>query len=239
MLRMTASAQAVPTLPQQDRSRATRRRLLDSAVACLVRYGYAGTTTTRVCHGARVSQGALFKHFLSKELLLGETVQHLYARLVGDYEKALAGVAGSEDRIYAAVRLLWETFSSPAFHASLELIVASRTDPALRKALRPVLVRHAENLHRAACELFPAATSRSDLQTALNVILTTMQGAAASNIVRDDPDWQEQMLVYLERIARAALTEEAPRPTEPPSPQPARRATRRRGKPRRQSGGEP
>jgi AcrR family transcriptional regulator len=189
-----------------------------------------------VCAGAQVSQGALFKHFPSKELLLGETVQHLYARLVRDYEKALAGVAASEDRIRAAVRLLWETFSSPAFHASLELIVASRTDPALRKALRPVLVRHAENLHRAACELFPAAASRSDLPTAVNLILATMQGTAAGNIVRDDPEWEEQMLVYLERIARTALTSEATRPTEPPS---ARPATRLGGSPRRRSGGDP
>ena len=195
-------------MPQQDRSRATRRRLLDAAIWCLVRFGYAGTTTTRVCARAGVSQGALFKHFASKELLLGETVEHLYARLVRDYERTLAGGAASEDRIRAAVRLLWETFSTPAFHASLELIVAARTDPALKEALRPVLVRHAENLGRAACELFPSTMSPSDLENKAGVILATMQGAAVGKIVREDPDWEEGMLTNLERIACTTLTAE-------------------------------
>lgn len=229
MFRMKAGKRAVPAEPRQERSRATRKRLLDSAVACLVRYGYAGTTTTRVCHGAKVSQGALFKHFPSKEILLGATVEHLYARLVRDYEQALAGVAASENRIRAAVRLLWKTFSMPAFHASLELVVAARTDRALKEALRPVLARHAENLHRAVGDLFPTAAARSDLQTTVDVILATMQGAAASHIVREDPDWEERMLVYLERIARSALTGEAPRATVSQVPRRDRRTAQPSG----------
>lgn len=233
---MTVRKRAAARVPQQDRSRATQRRLLDSAVWCLVRFGYAGTTTTRVCGRAGVSQGALFKHFPSKELLLGATVEHLYARLVRDYERTLAGVAVSEDRIRAAVRLLWKTFCTPAYHASLELIVAARTDSGLAEALRPVLVRHAENLNRAACELFPAAASSSDLETKVGVILATMQGAAVGNIVREDPDWEEGMLTYLERIARTTLMAEAAVPTETPLERTDPHATSRQGKATRTSG---
>jgi AcrR family transcriptional regulator len=211
---MRAATRAAPRVPQQDRSRATRRRLLDAAIWCLVRFGYAGTTTTRVCGRAGVSQGALFKHFPSKELLLGATVEHLYARMVRDYERTVAGVTLGEDRVGTAIRLLWKTFSTPAFHASLELIVAARTDPALKKALRPVLVRHAENLNRAACELFPSAASPYELQTIVGLILATMQGTSAGDIVREDPEWQESMLSYLERIARTTLTPEVSGSTE-------------------------
>lgn len=212
LIPVRAAKRAAPRVPQQDRSRATQRRLLDAAVGCLVRFGYAGTTTTRVCSRAGVSQGALFKHFPSKELLLGATVEHLYARLVRDYQRTLAGAAVSGDRIRTAVRLLWKTFSTREFHASLELIVAARTDRALKEALRPVLVRHAENLNRAACELFPEAASASDLETKVGVILATMQGAAVGSIVREDTDWEEDMLLSLEEIARTAVIAEAPRP---------------------------
>lgn len=224
---MRAGKRAVPRVPQQDRSRATRRRLLDAAIWCLVRFGYAGTTTTRVCGRAGVSQGALFKHFPSKELLLGATVEHLYARMVRDYERTLSGVTLSGDSIGSAIRLLWETFSTPAFHASLELIVAARTDSALKQALRPVLVRHAENLNRAACELFPSSASPHEVETIVGVILASMQGAAAGNSVREDPVWKESTLGYLERIARTALTAEVPEPMRSSGPgTPARPATK-------------
>jgi AcrR family transcriptional regulator len=227
---MRAAQSAAPRVPQQDRSRATRRRLLDAAIWCLVRFGYAGTTTTKVCGRAGVSQGALFKHFPSKELLLGATVEHLYARMVRDYERTLAGVTLSGDRIGSAIRLLWETFSTPVFHASLELIVAARTDSALKQALRPVLVRHAENLNRAACELFPSAASPHEVQTIVGVILSSMQGAAAGNSVREDPVWKESTLGYLEQIARTVLTAEVPEPMQRSGPgTPARPATGKAG----------
>jgi hypothetical protein len=164
-------------------------------------------------------------------------VEHLYARLVRDYERTLAGVAASEDRVRAAVRLLWKTFCTPAYHASLELIVAARTNPALAEALSPVLARHAANLNRAACELFPAAASASDLETKVGVILATMQGAAVGNIVREDPGWEEGMLTYLERIARTTLMAEASTPTGTPSHPTDSDATRARGKAARRSGG--
>ncbi|MEU4716935.1 hypothetical protein AB0F73_25240, partial [Micromonospora purpureochromogenes] len=35
-------------VPQQERSRATRARLLEATVDCLVEYGWSGTTTTVV-----------------------------------------------------------------------------------------------------------------------------------------------------------------------------------------------
>ena len=53
-------------VPQQARSVATRRRLLDAAVETLLSLGLARTSTTEVCRRAGVSQGALFKHFASK-----------------------------------------------------------------------------------------------------------------------------------------------------------------------------
>jgi hypothetical protein len=164
-------------------------------------------------------------------------VEHLYARLVREYAKTLAAVAASEDRIRAAVRLLWKIFSTPAYHASLELIVAARTNPALKEARRPVLMQHAENLDRAALELFPATESRSDLKTNVDMILSTMQGAAASNIVWHDPDWDEAMLSYLERTARITLTTEATQPTASSSQRRARPAARGPGRAARNSRG--
>ncbi|MFF2768616.1 TetR family transcriptional regulator, partial [Streptomyces bacillaris] len=49
--------------PKQDRSRATRQRLLEAAVACLAEHGWAGSTVSVVAERAGVSRGAAQHHF--------------------------------------------------------------------------------------------------------------------------------------------------------------------------------
>ena len=193
--------------PQQARSRATRRRLLEATVSCLEERGYAATTTTEVCRHAGVSQGALFKHFPTKAALLAATVEHLFAGLVDDYRAAFAESGGSDDPIPAAVRLLWETFERPALHAAFELMLAGRTDPELRGALAAVQREHAANILRAARELFPEAAAGNPLfEPALDTLLSAMQGSALGNLVEPHPDADAHKLAFLEGIARQAFT---------------------------------
>jgi AcrR family transcriptional regulator len=55
---------------QGERRETMTRRLLDAARDQLVLSGYAGATTARVCERAGVSQGALFRHFPTREALM-------------------------------------------------------------------------------------------------------------------------------------------------------------------------
>lgn len=48
---------------------ATRRRLVDTAVALFTEHGFAGTSTTAVVKAAGVTRGALYHHFADKEAL--------------------------------------------------------------------------------------------------------------------------------------------------------------------------
>lgn len=201
-----ARAHATPAVPQQARARATRRKLLEASVACLVEEGYAGTTTTEVCRRAGVSQGALFKHFPAKAALLAATVEHLFAGLVDDYRREFAEAAASDDRIGAAVRLLWDTFNRPALHAAYELMVAARTDPELRSALEPVQVEHGVNLRRAALDLFPEAGEGDPegFEAVIDVIVSAMQGASLGALSQPDPNARRR-LAFLETLARRVL----------------------------------
>ena len=49
--------------PQQDRSRVTRARLLESAVSCLAELGWNGATVAVVAEHAGVSRGATQHYF--------------------------------------------------------------------------------------------------------------------------------------------------------------------------------
>ncbi|HEX2794729.1 MAG TPA: TetR/AcrR family transcriptional regulator, partial [Croceicoccus sp.] len=48
---------------QAAKAAQTRKRLIDATVRCLVKYGYAKTTTPRVATEAGLSRGAMMHHY--------------------------------------------------------------------------------------------------------------------------------------------------------------------------------
>src|SRR3954454_4839854 len=65
------------SVPQEERTRAMRQRLLDATVECLVEFGWSGTSTTLVSQRAGVSRGAQLHHFPTKADLVLAAVEHL------------------------------------------------------------------------------------------------------------------------------------------------------------------
>ena len=64
-------------VPQEERTRVMRQRLLDATVECLVERGWSGTSTTLVSQRAGVSRGAQLHHFPTKAALVLAAVEHL------------------------------------------------------------------------------------------------------------------------------------------------------------------
>ena len=133
---MTAPAAA----QQQERSRATQRRLLDATVDCLVEFGWAGTTTTVIAERAGVSRGAQLHHYPTKAALVLAAVAHLAERRGAEIraEAATLPAQPPQKRVARVVDLLAAAFTGPLFVAALELWVAARTDPELRDGARAV-----------------------------------------------------------------------------------------------------
>ena len=74
---MTNARVASPRVPQEERTRAMRQRLLEATVECLVEHGWSGTSTTLVSQRAGVSRGAQLHHFPTKTDLVVAAVEHL------------------------------------------------------------------------------------------------------------------------------------------------------------------
>src|SRR5258708_40091971 len=70
------TAQAPFREPQQDRSRATRQRLLEAAIECLASLGWTGTTVAVVAVRAGVSRGAAQHHFRTREELVTAAAEY-------------------------------------------------------------------------------------------------------------------------------------------------------------------
>jgi AcrR family transcriptional regulator len=120
---------------QQERSAALRRRLLDATVDCLVRYGYAGTTTTRVTELAGVTRGAQMHHFPTRADLVAAAVRHLADKRAELAFDKIDDVRRAPDPLDAALEVLWEIHQGPIHYATIEMWVAARTDPELREQL--------------------------------------------------------------------------------------------------------
>jgi AcrR family transcriptional regulator len=123
---------------QQQRSAAMRKRLLDATVECLVEYGYAGTTTTRVTELAGVTRGAQVHHFPTRADLVAAAVRHLAAKRTELAFEKIEAVRRAADPVDAALDLMWEVHQGPIQYATIEMWVAARTDPELRKQLTVV-----------------------------------------------------------------------------------------------------
>src|SRR5438045_1209547 len=141
---------------QEERSAATRARLLDATLECLVELGYARTTTTEIAERAGVSRGAQLHHFPTRMELVLAAVEHVFAVRDVEFHQAFARLPEGANRAAAAVDLLWHIMSGDTFAAWLELAVAARTDGELRKKLHAIGGRAARRIERTFRELFPA-----------------------------------------------------------------------------------
>lgn len=188
---------------QEERSAATRARLLDAAVACLVELGYGGTTTTVVAERAGVSRGAQLHHFATRAQLIGAAVQHVFQGLTDDYRAGFAAIPPGVDRVDAAVDLLWSLYLQPRHLAALDLYLAARTDSELRAALAPVAARHRENVLALAREYFPeAARHGARFEALLDLILDTMLGLALARGLYGERASEAAVLAEIRRLAR-------------------------------------
>src|SRR4051794_7435955 len=116
---------------QQERREATRAALLDATIECLIEYGYAGVTTTKVVERAGVSRGAQVHHFPTKAQLVADAVGRLALRMSEQLGREIETLPSDARRLDAALDMLWQTHSGPLFQAALELWVAARTDAEL------------------------------------------------------------------------------------------------------------
>jgi AcrR family transcriptional regulator len=86
--------------PKQDRSRATRQRLLAAAVACLAEHGWAGSTVSVVAERAGVSRGAAQHHFPTREDLFTAAVEYV----AEERSQALRALPGQDRAAVVAAR---------------------------------------------------------------------------------------------------------------------------------------
>jgi AcrR family transcriptional regulator len=195
-----------PRRTQDERSATTRALLLDATIDCLFDLGWAGTTTTEIAERAGVSRGAQLHHFPTKKELVATAVERLLERRLEEFRHGFATLPEEVDRAKAVVDLLWSMFSGPVFYAWLELLLASRTDPSLRKTCEEINRRFGEGARRAFREVWPPPPGQeAAYDIAPKFALTLMQGLALEKVAGESEERIRTMLRVLKNLARAAI----------------------------------
>jgi len=173
---------------------ATRRRILDAAVASLIKQGTAATTTVAVQQRAGVSRGALLHHFPTHAELLAATIDELVRRNETAVHNALAGLLKNLDPVDRATRVLADAFSQPAYLTELELWAVARTDPQLRAALRAAERRARRDFDRVVNDLFAPLRDRPGCATVVMLSSEFVRGFALASVLRSDPVRRARLL---------------------------------------------
>lgn len=114
-----------------ERTATTRRKVLESTIACLYEHGYTATTTAMIAERAGISRGALMHHFPTKVDLVLALIEHVVAHQRAFYVEALRAYPKGRERFIAMTELTWQAWSEPSGVAITEIMVAARSDRVL------------------------------------------------------------------------------------------------------------
>ncbi|OII66084.1 TetR family transcriptional regulator [Streptomyces sp. CC53] len=185
--------------PKQDRSRATRRRLLEAAVACLAERGWAGSTVSVVAEHAGVSRGAAQHHFPTREDLFTAAVEYV-AEERSEALRALDGRSRTE-----VVEGLVGLYTGPLFRAALHLWVAASGEEQLRLRVTELEARVGREAHRMAVELLGADESRPGVRETVQGLLDMARGLGLATLLTDDTARRRRVVAQWARLLDGAL----------------------------------
>jgi AcrR family transcriptional regulator len=194
MLAGMTTAAGTTRVPQEERTRLMRARLLEATVDCLVEHGFAGTSTTLVSERAGVSRGAQLHHFPTKNALVVAAVEHLTEKRGQELAAAAAKLPTGPRHTRAVLEMLADHFAGAVFSAALELWVAARTDSALLEAVAPLEQRVGRETHRLTVELLGADESRPGNRELVQATLDLVRGLGLANTVTDDARRRRRIL---------------------------------------------
>jgi AcrR family transcriptional regulator len=171
--------------PRQDRSRATRARLLEAAVACLSEHGWTGTTIAVVAARAGVSRGAAQHHFPTRESLFTAAVDYVTDVRLREIRREAALLPAAR-RTEAVVDMLVRLYTGPLFRAALQVWLAATADAGLRDQLVPLEARVGREAHRTATDLLGVDESGPGVRETVQATLDLARGLALANVLTDD-----------------------------------------------------
>jgi AcrR family transcriptional regulator len=190
--------------PQQDRSRATRARLLESAIECLAEQGWTASTVAVVAEHAGVSRGAAQHHFPTREALFTAALEHVTHER-GEQLRSHVRDQQARPDTRAVVNLVFDLFTGTFFRAALMLWVAAASEPQLREQVVPLEARIGREIHHVVVELLGADERTAGVRETVQATLDLARGLGLANLLTDDNARRSRIAAQWARLLDATL----------------------------------
>ena len=192
-------AKPVARGPHAERTAMMRQRLIEAAIACLNKVGYAATTTQLVVETAGVSRGAILHHFPAKVDLMLAVAEYAAGKQNRYVRRRLADVPEGMDRFLAMTTATWEVMILPPAQALLEIMIASRSDPILAARLPPAIKaledQQRDDVWSMAQDL--GITDEAAIQDMIRLHRAAMRGLAIELVWSGDSEAAERSMRLL------------------------------------------
>ncbi|MFB9262350.1 TetR/AcrR family transcriptional regulator [Bradyrhizobium erythrophlei] len=182
---------------QEAKSLKAKDAICRAAISCLVEFGYAETSITRVAERASLSKGALQHHFPTKEELIAAVVETLLARPLARAHTVRPESGRADTEIIAArLRSGWTDFvNTGSYRALLEILVAARTDGGLRNRIDPILQTWNRAHDAQTRESYEAASGEDDDVELLMVMhRALLRGLVVQDRYVSDPSFNARVV---------------------------------------------
>ena len=194
--------------PKQDRSRATRQRLLESTIDCLADQGWGATTVSVVAEHAGVSRGAAQHHFPTREDLITAALEFMFdSRMTAIRESAIELPAERPARTETVVTRMVEYFTGPLFRAALQVWTAAAADDALRARVVPLEAKFGRVAHDLTVELLGADDADPATHRLVQATLDLARGLGLADVLTDDSARRNAILRQWATTLDATLAE--------------------------------
>lgn len=179
---------------QVQRTDAMRARLLEATLELIAEEGWAHTSTQKICKRAGVSRGAQTHHFPTKDSLLIAAVREIVAR----YQSELSEVSeGHQERLELSqlFDFLWEAcFEGNLLDCWMEVMVAARTDEALRPAVKETDATAIDSMRSLGRRCDTAGRSRApDASDLVELTVYLLRGMVVQAGVHPDQEERERL----------------------------------------------
>lgn len=180
--------------PKQDRSRATRQRLLESAVRCVAHHGWSAATVSVIAADAGISRGALQHHFPTREELVVAALEHMFDERRLMVEALAPPQLTGARRVHVVVGALVELYMGDLFRAALQAWVVAASDPQMLETIQPLERRFARSVHAAAVQHLGVDDSDPHVRTLIQATLDLARGLALANLLTDDSKRRQRIV---------------------------------------------
>ncbi|WP_169457917.1 TetR/AcrR family transcriptional regulator [Ottowia thiooxydans] len=193
-----------PRPTQEQRSDATRERLILATIDCIAEKGYAGASSAEISERAGVSSGARVHHFKAKLDLVIATALYTYEKATVESVSAAASPVAQSDPLPAFINDSYQFYSGERYLVQHELINAGRTSADLLQAIRPAADAFRQAVNTAWLRAFEqAGHSREWSERAMELSVVMVRGLALGSFLRGrERDaavlrmWREVMALY-------------------------------------------